>query len=458
MRPQGLLSPQLTGELNLLPSKMQSITRPVKRDRREREKTMRNPSARTWLAFTATTVLATLLGVAAASADGLKAEVLHWWTSGGESAAVKVFASQFDAAGGQWVDAAVAGGGGEAARAAGINRIVGGNPPTAMQFNTSKQFDELISQGLLSNLDAVAAKDNWKAVVNPVVMNAVTREGHVYAVPVNIHSNNWLWYSPAALAKAGAAPPKTWDEFFAAADKLKAAGIIPLAQAGDSWTQLLTYHDVLLGVGGKDLFMKIYKDLDVNAVKSPEFKKVAEIFGKLRFYGDEGQQGRQWNQAIALVITGKAGFNFMGDWAKGEILAAGQTPGKEVGCIPGLGQQIYWIGGDVFVFPKSKNTQTQAAQQLLAHVMLSPDTQVAFNNKKGSVPVRTDVDTSKMDSCAQAGLALLKSGSYVPGSDLLITPDLNGSLQDAVGSFWTDKSKTPDDFVKAIADVIASAK
>ena len=420
---------------------------------------MKALSGRSLLSFTAATALVAMLaGATTAVAADLKAEVLHWWTSGGESAAVKVFASQFAQAGGEWVDAAVAGGGGEAARAAGVNRIVGGNPPTAMQFNTSRQFDELIARGLLSPLDEIAAKDNWKSVVNPVVMAAVTREGHVYAVPVNIHSNTWLWYSPAALQKAGAVPPKTWDEFFAAADKLKAAGIIPLAQSGDAWTLLLTFHNVLLGVGGKDLYLKIYKDLDADAVKSPEFRRVAETFAKLRNYGDEGQQGRQWNQATALVITGKAGFNFMGDWAKGEILAANQTPGKDVGCIPGLGNQTYWIGGDVFVFPKTNNVEAQAAQKLLAHVMLSPDTQVAFNNKKGSVPVRDDIDTSKLDACAQAGLALLKQGSYAPGSDLLITPDLNGSLEDAIASFWSDKSKTADDFVTAYASVIANAK
>ena len=66
-----------------------------------------------------------------------KAEVIHWWTSGGESAAVKELASAFSKAGGQWVDSAVAGG--DAARAQAINRVVGGNPPTAAQFNTSKQ-------------------------------------------------------------------------------------------------------------------------------------------------------------------------------------------------------------------------------------------------------------------------------------------------------------------------------
>jgi len=384
-----------------------------------------------------------------------KAEVIHWWTSGGESAAVAVFADQFNANGGEWVDAAIAGG--EAARAAGINRIVGGNPPTAMQFNTGKQFEDLVAQGLLADLDSVAAADGWDKFLSPVLVKAVSRDGHFYAVPVNIHSNNWLWYNADVLSKNGIEPPKTWDELFAALDKLKAAGVIPLAQSGDAWTQLLMFNDVVLGVGGRDLFMKVFQDSDVDTIKSPEFLKVAETFGKLRDYGDAGQQGRQWNQATGLVIEGKAGFNFMGDWAKGEVIAAGLTPGKEIGCIPGIGNQIYWIGGDVFVFPKTDNADAQKAQKLLASVMLSPDAQVAFNAKKGSVPVRADVDTSKLDACAQAGLKLLaEPNASVPGTDFLQTPDVLGSLQDTVAQFWTTPSQTPAEFQAKVADIFAN--
>ena len=74
--------------------------------------------------------------------------MIHWWTSGGESAAVKVFAEQFTKAGGTWMDTAIAGGAN--ARTAAINRTVGGTPPTAMQFNTGKQFDELVENDLLA--------------------------------------------------------------------------------------------------------------------------------------------------------------------------------------------------------------------------------------------------------------------------------------------------------------------
>ena len=405
--------------------------------------------------FGAAAMVALMAGSAAAAE---KAEVIHWWTSGGEAAAVQEFAKAFNAAGGEWVDAAVAGGGGDAARTAGINRIIGGNPPTAMQFNTGKQFDELVTQGLLSPLDDVADAEGWKQHINPLVLAAVTRDGKIYAAPVNIHSNIWLWYSPAALEKAGATAPKNWDEFFAAGDKLKAAGIVPVAQSGDAWTQVLTFNNVLIGAGGKDLYYKIYKDLDVDAVKSPEFKKVADIFAKLRDYTDAGMQGRQWNQATAMIVTGQAGFNFMGDWAKGEVIAAGKTPGTDVGCIPGLGNQEFWIGGDVFVFPVNKDPEATKAQKLLEKVLLSPDGQVAFNNKKGSIPVRDDVDLSKVDACAAQGIALAKAGNVVESTDILISPDVSGSFTDAIASFFSDKSKTSDDFVASIASIVEGAK
>ena len=97
--------------------------------------------------------VAVLVGCAAMSAQaaGTKAEVMHWWTSAGESAAIKEIADAYNAAGGEWVDSAVAGG--DQARAAAINRMIGGNPPTAAQFNTSKQFTDLITEGMLNAVE-----------------------------------------------------------------------------------------------------------------------------------------------------------------------------------------------------------------------------------------------------------------------------------------------------------------
>jgi len=119
-----------------------------------------------------------------------KAEVIHWWTSGGESAAIQELATAYNKAGGVWVDSAVAGG--DAARAQAISRIVGGNPPTAAQFNTSKQYHDVIAEGLLNNVDAVAAKEGWESFLPGPIISSIKVNGHFYAVPVNIHMPAWL--------------------------------------------------------------------------------------------------------------------------------------------------------------------------------------------------------------------------------------------------------------------------
>jgi glucose/mannose transport system substrate-binding protein len=137
------------------------------------------------------TLALSLLTLGVAHAAGPKAEVIHWWTSGGESAAVKKFSEAYTAAGGVWVDTAIALG--EQARSVAINRIIGGNPPTAAQFNTSKQFLDIVEQGMLNNMDEVAARDGWDKFLPETVLNVVRVKGHYYAAPVNIHMPTWIW-------------------------------------------------------------------------------------------------------------------------------------------------------------------------------------------------------------------------------------------------------------------------
>ncbi len=382
-----------------------------------------------------------------------KAEVIHWWTSGGESAALKQLAEAYNKAGGQWVDNAIAGG--DNARAAALNRIAGGNPPAASQFNTSKQYHELIEAGLLNDVDDVAAKEGWDQWMPTPIKNVIKVKGHYYAVPVNIHSASWFWYSKAVLAKAGVTEPKTEAEFWTALDKIKASGQIPFAQSGTLGYERATFTAVLLHMGGRDLYMKFYGDKDGNAVKSAEFRTVLEKFKKLRTYADPGFAGRNWNDTTALLVTDKAGFQTVGDWAKGEFLSAGKTAGKEFGCFQGWGPKAaYMVSGDVFVLPKTSNKEAIAAQQLMAKVITSPATQVAFNTKKGSIPIRPDVDASGMDICAQAGVQALKDPArQTPDPSMLIAPDLYGKVADVITKLWNTDLKPEDAQTQLLAAI-----
>jgi glucose/mannose transport system substrate-binding protein len=398
------------------------------------------------------------IGPALASAQEMKAEVIHWWTSGGESAAVKVFADEFQAAGGTWIDNAVAGG--ENARTAGINRIVGGDPPTAMQFNTGLQFDEIVGNGFLRDLEDVAEAGKWREVLPEAIIQATNREGMFYAVPVNIHGQNWLWYSTQVLAEAGVEPPTNYREMLAIGPKLASAGVVPLAFAGEpNWERFL-FNSVLLTEGGRDLYLEILGNKNIDAVQSEGFRKVAETFAELRQLVDQGSPGRKWNDATNMVITSKAAMQVMGDWAKGEFIAAGQTPGEEYGCVILGGDEAggYIMGGDVFVFPIVDDPAQQAAQEKLAELMLAPKTQIEFNKKKGSVPVRLDVDVSGMDVCAQKGMAALRDPArQIPSDNFLTTPDMYGALQDVITEYWNTPSMDVDAFVENYAAAMEAA-
>jgi glucose/mannose transport system substrate-binding protein len=402
------------------------------------------------------TLSVALIWSSGALAQQMKAEVLHWWTSAGESAAVRVFADQFTKAGGTWVDNAIAGGAN--ARAAGVNRMVGGNPPTMTQFNTGKQFDELVSNDLLRNLDSQAKAGKWSEIMPKVIIDAITRDGKVYAVPVNIHGQNWMFYNTKVFADAGLEPPKTFPELLQAGEKLKERGVIPIALGGQPTWERNLFNAVLAGHGGADLFRKINGSRDQNAAKSPKFKEVVEIYGKMRSLVDQGSPGRNWNDAASLVITGKAAMHFNGDWAKGEFIAAGQTAGKEYGCTL-LGESPKEvIGGDVFVFPVTKDKTQLATQDKLVEVLIDPTSQLEFSKKKGSIPVRMDVDVSSMDVCAQKSHAVLKDpANQVEAQELISTPNFQGAMQDAITQYWNTQNMSADTFIGKVTAAMRDA-
>jgi len=182
---------------------------------------------------------------------------------------------------------------------------------------------------------------------------------------------------------------------------------------------------------------------------------VAETYGRLRGYVDPGAPGRNWNDATNLVIQGKAGMQIMGDWAKGEFAAAGQTAGKEFDCTILSREGGYVMGGDVFAFPKSKDPEQQKAQLLLAKTMLDPETQIRFAQKKGAIPVRLDLDVSSLDACAQKAMKLLADKTHqVPAQELLSPPAMTGAIEDVISQYWNTPAMTTDAFVAKVAAVL----
>lgn len=383
------------------------------------------------------------LSFGAAQATDL--EVTHWWTSGGEAAAVAELAKAFNASGDKWVDGAIAGGGGTA-RPIMISRITGGDPMGATQFNHGQQALELVKAGLMLDLTDVAEKEGWKDKIFPKsLLDACTVDGKIYCAPVNIHSPEWLWLSNKAFADAGVPVPKNWNEFVADAPALEKAGKIPLALGNQPWQSNLIFGAMTVAVGGLDTWKKVNIEKKMDVAAGPEMAKVFEAAVNARTLAKKSNV-QDWNQATNLVITGQAGGQVMGDWAQGEFAVAKQVAGKDYTCLPGLGLNEYIsTGGDAFYFPKLKDPEKEKAQKRLAALIVSKEVQVAFNLKKGSLPIRGDVDLNAANDCMKKGLKILASGNIVPSGDQLWTPDTQKQIEDLMVEFWkSDKLSAKD--------------
>ncbi|NQW01250.1 MAG: carbohydrate ABC transporter substrate-binding protein [Rhodospirillales bacterium] len=398
------------------------------------------------------------LALPISAAQAVELEVTHWWTSGGEAAAVAEFAKAFDATGNKWVDGAIAGSGG-VARPIMISRITGGDPMAATQFNHGRQAEELVEAGLMRDLTAEAKAGNWAKLVNPSsLLDSCTLDGKIYCVPVNIHSWQWLWLSHKAFAEAGVPVPTNWDEFVAAAPALEKAGKIPLAMGQQSWQTSGAFAVLMVALAGPDVFQKVYKDKDAKLAAGPEIAKVFAAADNARKMASQSKV-QDWNQATNMVITGQAGGQIMGDWAQGEFQVAGQVAGKDYSCLPGLGaNEVISTGGDAFYFPKLDDPEKTKAQGQLASLMMSKEVQVNFNLKKGSLPVRGDVDLNAANDCMKKGLAILAKGNIISDPNQLMTPDSLGQINDLFVEFFNDPSITPQDAQKRFAGIVSKAE
>jgi glucose/mannose transport system substrate-binding protein len=359
----------------------------------------------------------------------------------------------------------VAGGGGDAAMQTLKARIVANDAPAAAQIK-GPTIQEYEDEGVVApyNVNEVAKAEGWDKLLSSQVANHMKcDDGKAYcAAPVNIHRIDWFWANKKVLDSNGIKMPTSWDEFNAAADKLKAKGIIPLAHGSQPWQDATVFEAVALGVGGNDFYKKAFVDLDLATLGGPTMVKVFDQMRKLKSYTDEGSPGRDWNVATGMVMQGKAAFQLMGDWAKGEFAAAGLEPNKDYYCSPTPSNNGYLYNVDSFIFYKNAGKDKVDGQKLLASLMMGKNFQKVFNIYKGSIPARLDVSMDDFDVCAKKSNSDLKTAgskggllpSFAHGMALRLAQ--KGAIQDVVTEHFNSDMSSQDAAKKVAAAVKAS--
>ncbi|NML17756.1 ABC transporter substrate-binding protein [Azohydromonas caseinilytica] len=410
--------------------------------------------ARALLAAAATTVLA-------GAAQAGEVEVLHYWTSGGEAKAAAALKATLQAKGHTWRDFAVAGGGGDSAMTVLKSRVVSGNAPAAAQIK-GPSLQEWAAEGVLASIDDVAKAEKWDSLLPRPISDVMKYKGSYIAAPLNVHRVNWLYANPEVFRKAGAKVPGNWDEFFAAAEALKKAGVIPVAHGGQNWQDFTVFESVALGLGGVDFYRKALVQLDPAALNGATMEKVLTTFRRVKAYTDKNAPGRDWNLATGMVVKGEAGMQIMGDWAKGEFVAAGKQPGKDFVCVAAPGSaSAFTFNVDSLAMFKVKGEDKVKAQKDLAAAVMSPQFQETFNLNKGSIPVRMNMDLSKFDDCAKASAkdfaASAQAGTLVPSiaHGMAVPAAVEGAIKDVISQFWNNERMTAKD---AMTRLVSAAK
>jgi glucose/mannose transport system substrate-binding protein len=399
---------------------------------------------------------------AAQAAGENKLEIFSWWTSGGESAALNALFDVYKKqnTGVEIVNAAVSGGGGSAARPVLQTRLAGGNPPDTWQTHPGYELiGQYVDPGYCEPVTELYKTDGWDtAFPKELVVNLMTKDRKIYSVLAGIHRGNVLWYNTKLLEKNGikVGDQMTFDQFFAACDKLKAAGV-PALGVGDSgiWASAQLFENTLLGVIGA----KGWVDLFDGSMQwdDPKVKEAMKLFAKMQDYLNPDHAALSWDQAIKALMDGKVAFSSMGDWADGEFLKAKLKEKEDFGWISHPGTDgSFIVVADGFTLAKGA-PHKEAAMAWLKSIG-SKEAQEAFNPLKGSIPARTDVDRSKFDGYHQWSmdsfskdklLASCVHGEAAPAA-------FQQALNDAVTAFVVDKNI--DNFANTLVEAVKESQ
>ena len=362
----------------------------------------------------ALTMAAALAAVSACSKDAntssgtgspTSVEVMSWWVGPGEAdglaAMIALFKQQNP--GVEFVNATVAGGAGTNAKAQLATRLAANNPPDSYQRHAGKELAADIKAGDVEDLTYLYDQNGWKNLFPPGLIQAITDNGKIYSVPVNIHRSNLLWYLPKTLSDNGiAAPPQSWDEFLTQAAAIQAKGKTAIS-IGPAWTQKHLLENVLLGELGVDKYNGLWNGS--TDWTSAEVVAALNKYIKILSYSDIKSAGADWQPALDRVIEGSAVYNVMGDWANAYLAGDKKLAFKDgynVVASPGTAG-VYNFLSDSFTLPVGAPHKATAEKWLA--LCGSKEGQDAFNPLKGSIPARKDADTGKYKDYLATALA-----------------------------------------------------
>lgn len=325
-------------------------------------------------------------------------EFLHWWTSKGEQKALHALSEELVTQGVELELKSVEGGGGEPALTVLQTRVLAGNVPE-MALVEGVNIQSWAKLNLVYKLDKAASADEWAEQHYSLVTKLNTVGDSYVAVPLNIHRMNWMWLNQPLFEALGSQKPRDWNEFLQLMVKAKQLGIKPLALGNDPWQVAQLFENIVLSIGGKQLYYDALVKLDKAALQSDEISQALEIFRQISVLQPLPLEKISWSEATEQLARGKALIQVGGDWILGELMSFDRQQVDNVVCaaIPGT-EHNFLYNMDSVIFLRSKYVN-QVSANMIASELHADSAQLKFNRYKGSIPVKKALDISDYHAC-----------------------------------------------------------
>ena len=395
-----------------------------------------------------------------------KVTVITQWSSGSDGAAISALGKRFEEEGGLWEHNPIAG-----HTSAMMNKlraqIMAEDAPAASQL----KGPEIVAWSKIApvvDLDALVKEAGYEAVIPAELARLSKPNGHWIALPIQAYRINTLFVSKKAADKVGMTKlPTTWAEFDALADKMKQAGIVPLANGGLNWDDAMKWEIALLGISPAT-FRKAIMDLDGTALKGADVLQAFRQLRKFANWSDPGAAGQHYSVFIPRFMRGEMGMMLMAGWAQGVFKRAGfQTSDYIVGPAPqDDGKVAFDLNADEFIFWKNKRPDMQAGQTLLAKIVMAKDFGPLYSQITGSLPIRTDVDLSApgfTDGQREAAKALAEAAKQNRivlslAHNMAQTDEITAAMIDVLTEYVHDDRITPEQGQKRLAEAIENVR
>ncbi|MCX5516749.1 hypothetical protein C3941_17920 [Kaistia algarum] len=307
--------------------------------------------------------------------------------------------------------------------------FLGGNPPVAYQSGMGLDLKSFVDGGRLASIEDVWAEAKGDDVFPPGLQRALKFDGKPYGIPVNMAVISNVFYNKKIFAELGLTPPTTWEEFDAAAAKIKGAGYEALGNAGGpAWT-LYNFYGPLVTTIGIDGYFKLASG--EMAFDSPEMRKAMELFtNSFAKNYMANWTGYKWTETADQFAQGKVGMYMNGDWTSAYLKEKGMKPGEDYDFFPAPGTGgAAIIQVDVVALTAGASPEATAAGKDFLRAAAGTAGQAAFNEHKGSVAANLQTPDTVYDYIGKKTAVELKEAGeknlILPNLYFLLPPDLS---------------------------------